>query len=192
MNQSNIKSGIYTITASSGKQYIGSAVHLWRRVCRHYTELKKNKHQNIKLQRQVNKYGLGSISFQVIEYCEPYQLRDREQYYIDSLNPFFNLCRKAYSSLGIKRKPFTLAHRQKLRLAKLGTTRIFSDIHRFNLSQSKMGEKNASAKLKLFQIDKIKKAKKQGIKTRKLVEQYGVSLRSIQRIIKGESYKNEI
>lgn len=97
--------GIYMIQSivKPEKVYIGSAVNLNYRWINHVSKLKSNTHANRKLQNHFNKYGESDLIFIVIEPCLPEFLLIREQYYIDSLDPWFNICPIAGSSLGIKR-----------------------------------------------------------------------------------------
>jgi group I intron endonuclease len=97
------KSGIYIIkTKINNRFYIGSAINLYSRMHTHLTHLKQNKHCNLKLQRFVNKYGIENIFFECIELCEKENLIIREQFYIDTLKPFYNIAKIAGSTLGIK------------------------------------------------------------------------------------------
>lgn len=97
-----MKSGIYIIKSTiNDKCYVGSAVCINRRIRDHKNFLTKNKHYNKKLQNHYNKYGIKSLLFDVLEYCDKLVLISREQYYIDTLKPFFNVCLTAGSTLGI-------------------------------------------------------------------------------------------
>lgn len=97
------KSGIYKITTKTDDRvYIGSAHCLYTRVKVHFTLLRQGTHCNSKLQRFVNKYGVDNIEFTIVELCEKDRLLEREQYYIDSLCPYFNLCPLARNSAGYK------------------------------------------------------------------------------------------
>lgn len=94
-------SGIYAILQlSTGRHYVGSAKSLSLRWNKHLSDLRKNRHHNQKLQRAWNKYGEGDFRFDVIEKCEAEDLVEREQFFIDSTLPFFNLLRHARSALG--------------------------------------------------------------------------------------------
>jgi group I intron endonuclease len=109
-------SGIYKIQSllHPDKFYIGSALWLQKRKSEHFRHLKTNKHGNRKLQRYYNKYGDTSLVFMEVEICSPDELLQREQYYLDTLNPYFNIAKIAGSSLGIKR-----TEKFKLRRAEL-------------------------------------------------------------------------
>lgn len=97
------KSGIYIIkTKINNRFYIGSAINLYNRMHTHLTHLKQNKHCNLKLQRFVNKYGIENLFFECIELCDKENLIKKEQFYIDTLKPFYNIAKIAGSTLGVK------------------------------------------------------------------------------------------
>jgi group I intron endonuclease len=113
-----IKSGIYEIVnLANGKRYVGSAVNLHKRWGIHRSALNNCKHVNRHLQAAWNKRGGQAFAFSVIEYCDKLALIDREQHYIDTLCPEYNLCRTAGSTLGTKRSSMT---RARMRTAQLG------------------------------------------------------------------------
>lgn len=80
--------GIYCIENDS--IYIGSTVNLKKRIQRHSYYLRNNKHHSFKLQRVCNKYGIESLFVVKIELCVENQLINREQYWIDKLNSYYN------------------------------------------------------------------------------------------------------
>lgn len=84
------------------KIYIGSAVNFGKRKQRHLRELRKGHHFNYKLQNYFNKYGSGCFGFYVIQHVLPDSLVRVEQFFIDSLQPFFNINPVAGSRLGSK------------------------------------------------------------------------------------------
>jgi len=110
------KPGIYKIQSKlfPNRIYIGSAVDFKSRWQLHLSDLAKNKHHSGKLQNHVNKYGIDDLIFVLIEPCFPHYLITREQYYIDTLIPYFNVCKKAGSCLGRK-----ISDQQKKRLSEL-------------------------------------------------------------------------
>jgi group I intron endonuclease len=92
------KPAIYQILDNScGKFYIGSAVRVWNRWQLHSRQLKNNIHGNSYLQRAWNKHGEVVFEFKVLEYCNKEDLLAKKQFYIDTLNPEYNLCRIAGS-----------------------------------------------------------------------------------------------
>ena len=106
--------GIYRIyNIKNDKLYVGSAVNLHQRRHAHFSLLKHNKHHSIYLQRAYNKYGEDSFFFEAIEFCEKEILIEREQYYIDTLNPDYNICRVAGNKLGVKSSKKSVNQRLK-------------------------------------------------------------------------------
>lgn len=85
-------SGIYKITnIVNNKIYIGSAINILNRLIRHFWDLRLNTSTCTKLQRAFNKYGEGNFKIDLIETCEIIDLEEREQYYIDTLKPEYNI-----------------------------------------------------------------------------------------------------
>jgi group I intron endonuclease len=92
-----MNSGIYKITNNiDDRIYIGSAKHLHKRFLEHKRLFKNQKHNNKHLLNFVNKYGLDSISFTILEVCNIDLLETKEQEYINNLQPKFNICKLAY------------------------------------------------------------------------------------------------
>lgn len=86
-------SGIYKITNTvNNKFYIGSSINIYYRIARHISDLNKNKHKNPILQNSYNKYKKESFKVEIIESCSN-NLLSREQFYIDTMNPEFNVQR---------------------------------------------------------------------------------------------------
>jgi group I intron endonuclease len=116
------KSGIYIIkTKINNRFYIGSAINLYNRMHTHLTHLKQKKHCNLKLQRFVNKYGIENLFFECVELCDKESLIIKEQFYIDTLKPFYNIAKIAGSTLGVK-----ITKEQSEKLSKLRKGEQFS------------------------------------------------------------------
>jgi len=135
MNPSIIPSdsGIYKITNTiNGHLYVGSAVNLRNRHNQHFNGLKRKDHGNPHLQAAFNKYGESAFVFTVIEIVEHKEnLIAREQFFIDALNPEYNIHRIANSALGVRR---TRETRDKLsRVTKLTWE---SGTHRKRMSEA--------------------------------------------------------
>lgn len=97
------KSGIYKIVnLVNNKEYVGSSYDVKGRVIQHFSDLRKKKHCNKKLQNAFNKYGELSFQSLAIEYCSVKDLLTREQYYIDTLSPFYNACKIAGRTSGLE------------------------------------------------------------------------------------------
>ena len=50
------------------------------------------------------KYGYSNFKLEILEYCDPENLVDREQHYLNLLKPEYNVLKDAGSSLGFKLK----------------------------------------------------------------------------------------
>lgn len=48
------------------------------------------------------KYGYSNFSLYILEYCNPSDVAEREQYYFNLLNPDYNILKKSSSSIGFK------------------------------------------------------------------------------------------
>jgi group I intron endonuclease len=95
--------GIYIIrNLTNGNCYVGSSVDINKRWGRHRKSLHKGNHHSIYLQRAWNTHGEDSFNFYVAEECECGELISREQWYIDALNPAYNISKTAGSPLGVK------------------------------------------------------------------------------------------
>jgi len=67
------------------------------------------------------KYGYSNFKLEILEYCDKTSTISREEYFIDSLNPEYNLCLKAGYSLGCITKEDT-----RLKLRNIWLNRLYS------------------------------------------------------------------
>jgi len=96
-----LNSGIYQWRClATNKIYIGSSVNFKRRKQQHLSKLRCGVHENKKLQNTFIKYGEPNLSFEVLEYTDE-NLLVREQYFIDTLKPVFNVCQIAGATRGV-------------------------------------------------------------------------------------------
>lgn len=101
------KSGIYQIrNLVNNKVYIGSSFRFGNRKSQHFKSLKENKHDNPHLQSSWNKHGEKAFVFEILEECDRDKLIEREQFYLDTFQPFgnqgYNNLKIAKSSAGFK------------------------------------------------------------------------------------------
>jgi len=107
--------GIYVIINSiNTKIYIGSSINVEKRIKRHIYELMNNKHPNKYLQRSVNKYGINSFIFKILEKCQKEDLLTIEQTFLDLLQPEYNIFKIAGSPLGFKHSESTKRKMSKI------------------------------------------------------------------------------
>jgi group I intron endonuclease len=102
--------GIYKIQSQVKPQcvYIGSSEDIYSRWSKHRREMFYNKHKNSKIQNHYNKYGLDDFIFEIIEECSLEDKLPKEQYYIDTFKPWFNINLVAGNSTGRKFSEETL------------------------------------------------------------------------------------
>lgn len=76
-----------------------------------------NKRKSSAIYAAILKYGHDEFSLDILEYCDPSFLIEREQYYLDKLNPEYNILKIAGSRLGTRHNDKTLS---LLRIASTG------------------------------------------------------------------------
>jgi group I intron endonuclease len=113
LSTGNKIAGIYLIEIE-GHRYIGQSADMRVRWQDHLSDLKKQRHKNIILQRLFNKYGQDYLRFKVLKKLSssflttlnPKQIRKilsiLEQTYFNIYNPDINLCPTPESKLGWK------------------------------------------------------------------------------------------
>lgn len=97
------KSGIYKwVNTITGEFYIGSAINLYKRLLQYYQNsyITHPSRGNSIICFSLVKYGYSNFNLEILEYCNKDKLIEREQYYLDTLNPSYNILKYAYSSLG--------------------------------------------------------------------------------------------
>ncbi len=116
-------SGIYQFrNLVNNKVYIGSSNILGNRKFLHLKDLRINDHPNNKFQNAFNKYGEDNFIFEILELCTKEELIIREQFYLDTLQPFddngYNILKIAKNSLGFKHSEETKNKISQLQIGK--------------------------------------------------------------------------
>jgi hypothetical protein len=103
------KVGVYLwINNENGNKYIGSSVSLSVRMYTYYS-LRSLAKSNRPIDRALLKYGFSKFSLYILEYCTSENVIEREQYYLDKIQPEYNIVEKAGSTLGYKHTEDSLA-----------------------------------------------------------------------------------
>lgn len=136
-------SGIYEIrNLINGKRYIGSATCFRKRWAGHKSGFKNGNHPNRYLMSSWIKYGPDAFVFGIIEVCAIDELIRREQYWIDSGKPEYNLSPTAGNNTGVK---FSDEAKQKISERHKGNKyclgRKISDKTKAAISQANRGRK---------------------------------------------------
>lgn len=182
---------IYKITnLVNGDFYIGSTQNLIKRYYTHINHIRVKKNTCTLLIRAVNKYGEDNFRFEIIEECDNNILLEREQYYLDSLLPKYNISKVAGSNLGIKRSE--LVKKNKSESQKKNWVEVdYRKKHLELLSKNwKSGESHKMAKLNESQVLEIKKSIKQGLLPKQISETLQLSYHSIKDIYRGKTWKH--
>jgi hypothetical protein len=115
------KTGIYRWThKESRKTYVGSAIILSHRFRNYYNisflerETTKN---NSMIYKALIKYGYSSFKLEILEYCDALVIIEREQYYLNILNPVYNILKTARSLKGFRHSKTTI---ELMRVSRLG------------------------------------------------------------------------
>lgn len=103
LNENKGKSGIYMLTNKiTNDKYIGQSINISNRF-KNYFNLSYIKSQDsLRISRALIKYGYFNFSLTILEYCEKSDLLIREKYYIEKLNPQYNIAGRSLNSKHIE------------------------------------------------------------------------------------------
>lgn len=119
------RSGIYQIVNTvNGKRYIGSAKSFKVRWAKHLGDLKLGRHHSAYLQRSWLAHGAEQFVFEVLEYCEVAALIAREQAWMDSIRPQYNVSPTAGNCTGVKHSEATRLKHSVSRLGKKASPEV--------------------------------------------------------------------
>ena len=93
------------------------------------------------------KYGYSKFRLDILEYCKPSELIAREQYYIDLINPKYNILRVAGSSLGHRHTKATLAKLIGRELSSEHITKLREHLVNHNASEEQRIKARARMKI---------------------------------------------
>lgn len=104
VNENKGRTGIYRwVHIEQGKSYVGSAKNLSIRFKQYfnYNHITYPK-RNMRIYKALLKYGYAEFRLEILEYCSPEVLIEREQFYFDTLIPEYNILKIAGSPLGYR------------------------------------------------------------------------------------------
>src|SRR5436305_415994 len=85
-------SGVYALICKvNNKFYVGSSVYLANRLLDYMQPAYLGSRPNSPLVKAIIKYGYINFYFTVLETCKPYEVLEREQYWLDLISPEYNL-----------------------------------------------------------------------------------------------------
>jgi GIY-YIG catalytic domain len=100
--------------------YVGSGISLYKRLSKYYQESYLNypSHYDLPIVRAIAKYGLDNFILVILDYPIKSRIHESEQYFIDTLRPYYNIRQVAgfRSGAPIIRQPISEEHRMKLSL----------------------------------------------------------------------------
>ena len=152
------KSGVYRwINNSNGKSYVGSSIDLVSRLYSYYSLRFLEKQTSSLICKALLKYGHSAFTLDILEYCEPENNIEREQYYIDLLKPEYNIQKVAGSSIGQKRTDET-----KLKISKYRSGRALAQDTKEKIAAAMLGRKHT--------VESIAKMKNKVLSTQHLAK----------------------
>ena len=145
MADNSNKSGVYRwVNNISKNTYVGSAIDLSNRLSRYYHNSELTKKNARPISQALLKYGHSNFTLEILEYCSKDNLLERENYYLDTLKPEYNILKYAYSMLGYKHtadaigklKSKKISKEHRLLLSLTHKNKIVSDETRAKLSSA--------------------------------------------------------
>lgn len=181
-----MKTGIYAIiNTCNNKIYIGQSKNIKNRINRHKSELKHNKHRNLYLQREFNKYGAQCFSFKVLEFCDADKLNEAEGRYIKLYNStdYNNGFNATY---GGENTQWTDEARKKR--SGNGNPMFGKKLSKEHLEAVRIANLGTSDKLIPDDVVDIKQKLLNGIDAHLLARQYNVSYSTIHKIYRVKNW----
>lgn len=200
---------IYMKNSLSNKEfdsYIGSTINLSARISSHRCQINNYKYTNKRtlFYESIIKHNWENFQFGILEYIDLSSVTDtkqkkeiileKEQYYLNNINPSLNSYKKATSSLGVKRslafsiKMSKIRRGKSIRLNKKinNTVRIITEE-----TKSKISLKNQGINVKVF--DKFNNLINEFVSIRSTAKFFNVHPKTINKIYKtGKSFDDFI
>lgn len=150
LEENKSKSGIYMFTNKiTSDFYIGQSKNLYNKFLNYFNPSYLKRTKNSRISRAMLKYGYSNFSLSILEYCDKADLTSREQYYLDKLNPVYNILKIAGAYVDV----FTHTEETKNKISEAlkeirkGENsywygRTMSEETKASMSLKKMGENN--------------------------------------------------
>lgn len=133
------KSGVYLwLHKTNGKYYVGSSVNLRYRFYDYFSKSYFGKSGNTIIANAISKYGLEVFEFVILEFTEKEETLSREQFFISTLKPEYNILQIAGCTLGFKPTAET-----RIKLSKAALGRKHSLETKAKISESQKNNKNS-------------------------------------------------
>ena len=100
------------------------------------------------------KHGYSNFKLEILEYCAPKECIEREQYYLDSLKPEYNIFKIAGSSLGHKHTEETLAKFKERKFSPDHLKKLKAHLTILNKNQSE--EQKLAARERMLKLNEAK------------------------------------
>jgi group I intron endonuclease len=162
LTETNKKAGVYLwLHLESGKKYVGSASNLSKRLSYYFSKANIARNKKSRIYNALLHYGYSSFSLTILEFIDITNLSkseakklilEREQFYLNSLSPEYNILKTAGSLLGFNHSDDSLV---KFKKAKEGENNpMFGKFHsketKLKMSEIKKGKPiTEQAKLKM-------------------------------------------
>jgi len=105
IKDNNKKAGIYRwINNETGNTYVGSSINLSNRLRLYfnYDFISDKSRSKSMIHDALAKHGYSKFSLEILEYCDENKVLEREQHYLNTLQPVYNILKVAGSSTGFK------------------------------------------------------------------------------------------
>lgn len=148
------KCGVYRwVNLSNQKSYVGSSLNLSKRFSFYYSLVAINNAKRLSLIcKALLKYGYSGFKLEILEYCNESEVINREQYYIDYLNPEYNILKIAGSTLGYKHTEETLSKLKAREFTPESLIKLRDHLSKHNASE----EQRTKAKERMLAINEKK------------------------------------
>lgn len=105
LEDNKTKAGVYRwVNKLNGASYVGSSINLRRRILE-YFDPKTLTRSDMVITRAILKHKHVNFCLEILEYCTAKECIEREQYYLDILQPEYNVLKIAGSSVGYSHPP---------------------------------------------------------------------------------------